>query len=317
MRLIPEYEPVCELYLSFVHEFFNTRFRYGQALCEIIAAANSFVGVELFVSLLDMENWFAEERGNPLCQSSEYCINNDSPNRAILMEYVPFFAEDEGGQPVGLVFRNPHLEEPEKLKQFSQRMVRNLGIPCVDMGFDFASAHVAVNENLVLLSDHWFQGEEGAVRLEYFQSHFPEQAFHVVPSLAGDITNDLDMFLWPIKPKVWIASEYPAGSPQAESMEPALRVLNDYGHIVHRVPGLEPIIHDDINTMPNYANGVILNQAALVPAYQQEEDGTVQSILKDLGFQVFPIDCRQVILTNSGVHCISKTVPAQVVKEEN
>ena len=317
MRLIPEYEPVRKLYLSFVHDFFNTRFHYRQALCEIIAAANSFVDVELFLSVRDMENWFAEERKNPLCQSAQYCTNNDSPNRAILMEYVPFFAEDDNVQPVGLVFHNPQLEESDKLKQFSQRMVSNLGIPCVDMGFDFSSAHVAVNEEVVLLSDHWFQGEEGAGRLEYFQSNFPGQDFHVIPSLAGDITHDLDMFLWPIKPRVWIASEYPAGLPQVESMEPALQVLNDYGHVIHRVPGLEPIIHDDINTMPNYANGVILNQAALVPAYQREEDGIVQGILEDHGFQVFPIDCRQVILTNSGVHCISKTVPAQVIQEEN
>jgi hypothetical protein len=317
MRLIPEYEPVCELYLSFVHDFFNTRFHYGQALCEIIAAASKFVDVKLMVSLWDMEHWIVEERKNPLCQSALHSISPDSPDRAILMEYVPFFAEDDLGQPVGLVFRNPHLEEPEKLKQFSQRMVSSLGIPCVDMGFDFSSAHVAVNENLVLLSNYWFQGEEGSARLEYFQTHFPGQDFHVVPSLAGDITHDLDMFLWPIKPGVWIASEYPAGSPQAESMAPALQILNDYGHIIHRVPGLEPIIYDDINTMPNYANGIILNQAALVPAYQQEEDGIVQGILKGYGFQVFPIDCRQVILTNSGVHCISKTVPTRVIQEEN
>jgi len=35
MRLIPEYEPVEKLYLSFIHPFFNTRFHYGKAQCEI------------------------------------------------------------------------------------------------------------------------------------------------------------------------------------------------------------------------------------------------------------------------------------------
>ena len=44
--------------------------------------------------------------------------------------------------------------------------------------------------------------------------------------------------------------------------------------------------------MPNNANGVILNQVALVPAHQQ------------------------IILSNSGVYCITQAIPAQVVKEE-
>jgi N-dimethylarginine dimethylaminohydrolase len=36
----------------------------------------------------------------------------------------------------------------------------------------------------------------------------------------------------------------------------------------------------------------------------------VQGILRDYGFTVLPIDCTQIILTQSGIHCISKTIPA-------
>lgn len=127
--------------------------------------------------------------------------------------------------------------------------------------------------------------------------------------ILGDTTKDLDMYLWPIAPKVWIVSEYPLHTPQADSIEPALQVLKEHNHTVHRVPGLEPIIYDDINTMPNYANGVILNQIALVPAYQRKEDEVVSRIVSAYGYQVFPIDCSDIILANSAIHCISKTVP--------
>ena len=69
------------------------------------------------------------------------------------------------------------------------------------------------------------------------------------------------MYLWPIAPKVWIVSQYPAGSAQEQSIAPALKVLAFHGHTIHRVPGLESLIYDDINTMPNYANGVILSNS--------------------------------------------------------
>ncbi len=139
---------------------------------------------------------------------------------------------------------------------------------------------------------------------------FPDQAFHIVPALAGDVTGDLDMYLWPIAPEVWIVSEYPAGSPQDESVAPTRRVLKEHGHTVLSVPGLPPLVYDDVNTMPNYANGIIINDIALAPAYQREEDDhVVLNILENYGFRVYPIDCSQIIRSNSGLHCISKTVP--------
>jgi hypothetical protein len=196
-----------------------------------------------------------------------------------------------------------------ELKHFSERLVARLGFQSLELGFEFATAHLLVSEDLVLLSDCFFKGEDREAKLKFFSEHFPSQSFHVVPPLAGDITRDLDMYLWPIAPKAWILSEYPAHSPQADSIEPTLRVLKEHQHTVHRVPGLEPIVYEDINTMPNYANGVIVNQVALVPAYQRKEDEVVTGLLKDYGYRVIPIDCTNVILTNSGIHCISKTIP--------
>jgi hypothetical protein len=308
MRLIPEYEPVQKLYLCFVHEFFNTRFGYGKAICQIIQAAQHYVGVELLIGLPEMA-YFQEECQRYPISLEHVVINHDTPGRGIMAEYVPIFARDEAGETIGVTFLNSFLDHPEELKRFSERMTARLGFRTLDMGFSFATAQLLVNEDVVLLSDCQFKGDDQDAKLKFFTENFPTQSFHIVPALAGDLTEDLDMYLWPIAPRVWIASEYPAHSPQAESIEPALRVLKEHGHTVHRVPGLEPIIYDDINTMPNYVNGVIINHAALVPAYQRKEDEIVVGILRGYGYDVFPIDCSQVILSNSGIHCISKTAP--------
>lgn len=48
MRLISEYEPVQSLVLSFVQDFFNTRFHFSQA------QASRFVGLELHSTHRDL-----------------------------------------------------------------------------------------------------------------------------------------------------------------------------------------------------------------------------------------------------------------------
>ena len=309
MRLTPEYEPVRKLYLSFVQEFFNTRFRYGKAICEIIKSVQNHVAIELLIGLPDMP-YFQEACGRYQVALENVTLNHDTPGRGIMAEYAPIFARDEQGENIGLVFRNPFLKNSEELKRFSRRLVVANGFQAMDMGFEFSTAHLLVNEDVVFLSDCLFREQDRERKLEFFAHHFPGQAFYVVPPLTGDVTKDLDMYLWPVAPKVWLVSEYPSHTPQAESIEPALRALAEHGHTVHRLPGLEPAVCDDVNTVPNYANGVIINRAALVPAYQRKEDGVVSGVLRDHGYEVFPIDCSEVILSNAGVHCMSKTVPA-------
>lgn len=309
MWLVPEYEPVRKIAICFVQDFFNTRFGYGKTLCEIIRASQATAEIELWISPDDLP-YFQEECRRYQVALDGVSLNFPGPGRAIIAEYVPNFMRDESGSLYGLIYRNPLTELPEEKKIFAQQWTAQLGMGRLDFGYDFATAHLLVNEELVLLSSYFFEGEDRQARLNFFSEHFPRQKFEVVPPLAGDLTTDLDMYLWPIAPKVWIVSEYAPGTAQAESIAPALAILQRYGHSVHRVPGLEAIIHDDVNTMPNYANGVILNGIALAPAYQRREDEIVTHILESYGYIVKPIDCSQVILSNSGVHCISKTVPA-------
>lgn len=308
MRLVSEYEPVQKLCLSFVHEFFNTRFNYGKTLCKIIQVVKEYVEVEVWASRADMPILQAICRDEGIILD-KILINHDAPGRGIIAEYAPIFACDDLGHGVGLVFQHPFLDEANALHDFSQRLTHRLGFGVLELGFEFATTHLLVNDNMVLLSERLFRGLAGALRKQRLTELFPTQTFHVVPALAGDITADLDMYLWPIAPRIWLMSEYPAHTCQAASIAPTLRVLREHGHIVHRVPGLSPLVFEDVNTMPNYANGIIVNRIALVPAYQREEDRFVVNLLQDYGYQVFPIDCSQIILSNSGLHCISKTVP--------
>ncbi len=312
MKLIPEYAPVEKLYLCFVEAFFHTRFRYGETLCEIIRAARSNVDIEVLIHPAEIPRFreICAERGVSL---AGVAFDTDTPGRSILAEYTPIFARDADGAVTGLTFRNPLLERADELQRFSHRLLKKLGLRARGLGFPFATTHLLVNEEVALLSDYFFAGEEGTKRLASLAEMFPAHTFHLVPGLAGDVTRDLDMYLWPIAPRAWIASEYPAGTPQAISIEPALRVLREHGHTVHRVPGLEAIRYDDIDTMPNYTNGVLLNRLALVPAYQRAEDTAVQDVLRDFGYTVHPIDCSRLILSNSGVHCIVKAIPASGV----
>lgn len=307
MRVVPEYEPVGRLCLSFVEEFFNSRFRYGRAIAEMAKAALDLVEVEIFVSGEDrpiLEGELREAGVDP----GSVKMNMDSPGRGILAEYMPVFCRDEQGRPRGLVFPVRKLDLCGEVLDFAGRFLGSLGVEPIAMNASFATARLAVNEDLCLVAGG--KGLEGA--LEFLRHTLDDMEVRSVPPLAGDITRDLDMFLWPVVPGTWLVSEYPRGTGQSESVEESVRVIREHGHMVLRLPGLERIREADVNTMPNYANGVLLNGRALYPAYGRPEDGPVGDLLASLGLDPVPIDSSCIILTQSGPHCISKTVPASI-----
>jgi hypothetical protein len=308
VRVIPEYEPVGRLCLSFVEEFFNSRFRYGLAIAAMAKAALDLVEVEIFVCPEDRPALEGELRAagvDPACVT----LNTDSPGRGILAEYMPVFCRDGRGLPRGLVFPVDSLDLRDEVLHFSGRFLDSLGVEPLRMDISFATAKLAVNGDLCLVS-----GEEGSENvLEFLRQALEGMEVRSVPPLAGDITGDLDMFLWPVVPGTWLVSEYPRGTEQSESVEESVRVIRQHGHRVLRLPGLERIRRDDVNTMPNYANGVLINGRALHPAYGRPEDVRVGEILSSLGLDPVPIDSGNIILTQSGPHCISKTVPSSVL----
>lgn len=311
MMIIPEYEPVGRLYLSFVNSFFHTRFDYGRTICDIAREVSGHVPVEIFVA--------EDEKPlllNILAESglSEDCIvlNPNSPLRGIIAEYFPVFCRDEDGMGTGLHFRNDKLDLADYLHRFSGDLIDSLGLRPLRMEESFATARISVNDDLCLVSEEETDSAAEA-RLDFFRNSFPFQRFIPVPPLAGDHTGDLDMFLWPVRPKVWLVSEYPDGTPQEISVRPAIEAIRGHGHDVVLIPGLPRIRYDDVNTMPNYANGILINGKALCPSYSRPEDEVVPRLLEEFGYEAVPVDCRRIIESNSGLHCISKTLPSSIL----
>ena len=316
MRIIPEYEPVGKLYLSFVQDFFHSRFNYGRTICEIVRAVADRVTVEVFVSEDDTE-FFLDLLEQNNIKPDEIVLNHDSPERGIIQDYFPIFGEREHGKGLGLLFSNERLEGSDRLRRFSARVLNSLGIPALAMNDSFGTAVISVNEDLCLIAEDMADGDSGLRRLQFLRKNFPAQIFVPVPTLKGDSTRDLDMYLWPIKPGIWLVSQYPENTPQEQSVRPAIRRIKKHGHEVIQILGLDRIAYDDVNTMPNYANGVLINGCALYPSYSQSEDEIVGEILRANGLDAIPVDCRDIILSNSGLHCISKTVPKRILADNH
>jgi hypothetical protein len=296
-----------------VHEFFNTRFNYGKTICEIAKAAHPYVDVEVFVSKPDLP-YLGQAFDAQGVDLGLVTLNHDPPRRAIMLEQSPIFALTEDGEPRGIMFETATIDERKYLREHRTRWLKRLGIPPLELGVDFGAGTLVMNEDVGLLSADRLQGPDRDATLRFFTESFPHHSFHAVPSLAGDVTRDVDMFLWPIGPKAWIVSQYPRDSAQEKTIEASLHVLREHGHRVHRAPGLERIAYEDIDTVPNYANGVIINEAALVPTYNRPEDRIVLGVLEECGYTPLPIDCSDIILSNCGIHCISKTLPCAVCR---
>lgn len=311
LRIIPEYEPVSKLFLCFVHDFYNSRFKYGKALAEIIQTALPFVEVELFIAENEIEI-FQDELQKKGISVEDIQLNFNTPNRSILNEWAPIFCTDENGKGYGITFNwlrnHPDYNELSYLEKFSSRLVKYMGLEEYHLNFNFSTAAIIVNENIVLVSKHYLN-DENESEITLFENILKQSQVIPVPPLAEELTFDLDTYLLSIKPKVWILSDYSNNIPQGKSIAFTKNILKELGHTIHLVPGVERICYDDINTIPNYTNCIILNNAVLVPAYNRKEDKYIQGILSDYGFDVFPIDSRDIVLTNSVLHCISKTLP--------
>lgn len=312
MRIIPEYEPVDRLYMSFVNSFFHSRFNYGRTICDIAREVPGDVTVEIFVAEDEKPLLLKILAENGLSED-EMVLNPNSPLRGIIAEYFPVFCRDEQGRGTGLHFRNDKLDLADYLHRFSGDLIDSLGFRTMRMEESFATARVSVNEDLCLISEEKSHSAAAEARLEFFRNSFTSQRFIPVPPLTGDHTGDLDMYLWPVRPKVWLVSQYPDGTPQEISVRPAIEAIRNHGHEALMIPGLPRIKYDDVNTMPNYANGILLNGKALCPSYSRPEDEVVPGLLEKLGYEAVPVDCRRIIESNSGLHCISKTLPSFIL----
>jgi agmatine/peptidylarginine deiminase len=103
-----------------------------------------------------------------------------------------------------------------------------------------------------------------------------------------------------------------------QHMETELRTLKQTnGEPYHLVPLPLPTILDGNNQyLPaSYANFLIINDAVLVPVYNDPADDEALHILDDCfdGRSIIGIDCRPLIKQNGSLHCVTMQLPEGVL----
>ncbi|GEM_PF-2950618 len=313
VRLIPEYEKVSKLYLSFENEFFNTRFEYGKAISDIVKAVNGKLPIEIFVKA-DDENILVGEFLKHRISLENVKIINKYSGTSITTSGFPIFGERvSDSKSVGITYNYLRSHENyessfKEIEKFGKWIIEKEGLVEINLNFDFNSAAVAVMDEVVLVSEDIIEKNRETEIKEILRKLFAQDV-HFVPSLPGDFTRDIDTYLMPLRNKIWIVSQYPKGSDQRTAIDKTVSILKDLGHQIHFVPGLKIIKYDDIDTMPNYVNSIILNDLVLVPEYKIGEDSFIKEILISYGFEVAGIDSRKIVESNSVLHCISRTLP--------
>lgn len=107
------------------------------------------------------------------------------------------------------------------------------------------------------------------------------------------------------------------------AMEAELRSFTDAAGRPYRLrplPMPQPVhsVVDGRRLPASYLNFLILNDAVLVPAYNDPADRTAQEIIADSlpGREIIGIDSRTFIEQNGGVHCLTMQFPAGTLKPE-
>ena len=316
VRLIPEYKQVSKLYLSFENIFFNTCFKYGKAVADIVKAVEGSIPIEIFVKSGDEEILAKELKENNTSISNVEFIDKYS-GTSITTSGFPIFAENMNDSDLyGITYNylrdHPNYNDSFKIiEEFGKWIIQKEKLKEINLNFNFNSAAVAVMDDVVLISDDIIDKSRES-KIKNTLMELIEQDIYFVPSLPGDHTKDLDTYLLPLKNKVWIISRYPENSLQESSILRTISLLQNLGHTIHFVPGLENIKYNDIDTMPNYTNCIMINDLVLVPEYKRYEDRVIKDILETHGFKVKGIDSRKIVESNSVLHCISKTLPEKI-----
>ncbi|ANB18042.1 agmatine deiminase family protein [Dokdonella koreensis] len=95
----------------------------------------------------------------------------------------------------------------------------------------------------------------------------------------------------------------------------ALRTEAGRPYRLHALPWARPIVDGDRRLAASYANYLIVNDAVLVPAYEDPADSAAAAIIGAAhpGRTVVPIPCRPLIWQNGSLHCVTMQLPAGVL----
>lgn len=109
--------------------------------------------------------------------------------------------------------------------------------------------------------------------------------------------------------------EHPQLSQLREQLH-ALRTLDNQPYRLLPLPSPQPIFNAEQQPLPaTYANFLIINQAVLVPVYNDPADATALAQLAQAFPQrrIIPIDCTALIQQYGSLHCVTMQLPAGIL----
>jgi len=142
--------------------------------------------------------------------------------------------------------------------------------------------------------------------------------------LAGDDTDshiDTLARLCPASTIVYVRCDDPEDEhyQTLSALEAELRDLRTPEGTPYRLVGLpwpQPCFAADGHRLPaTYANYLVINDAVLVPTYDDPSDTTALRILADVfaGREIIGIDCRPLIGQHGSLHCVTMQIPQGVL----
>ena len=95
----------------------------------------------------------------------------------------------------------------------------------------------------------------------------------------------------------------------------ALRTCDGKPYQLHALPWARPILDDGRRLAASYANYLVLNDAVLMPAYDDVADAKAAAIIAQAhpGREVVSLPCRSLIWQNGSLHCLTMQLPLGVL----
>lgn len=92
----------------------------------------------------------------------------------------------------------------------------------------------------------------------------------------------------------------------------ALRTVDGRPYRLFPLPWAQPILDDGRRLAASYANFLIVNDAVLVPAYDDPADDDAVAVLEKAfpGREIVPVPCRPLIWQNGSLHCLTMQLPS-------
>ncbi len=141
-----------------------------------------------------------------------------------------------------------------------------------------------------------------------------------MPTLPYDVIHHIDMHMKLLDEETLLVGEYPEGVADGPQIEANLQyILDNYNsafgtpYDVVRIPMPPDFSYsypDQNGNYRTYTNLVFVNEAILLPVYEEQYDTTAIRILEDAlpGYDVRGIDSNQIIQALGAIHCVTKGV---------